>query len=126
MNGVINGGKQKGFTLIEALVAMIIVSVTLLAMGAFTLAVMRSDNTAKQRTVGMHVAEQALEDWYSGLTPAASQTVNSTVYTIQTSSTNFGGGAGTGPASQVRSVTVSWSNASGPHQVTVSNLQKTQ
>lgn len=117
--------REKGFTLVETLVAMVIVSVTLLAMGLLTTSVMRSDTTAKQRTVAMQVAEQALETWYSGGTPLTSKTVNNTKYTITTSTTSFGGGTNTGPASQVRSVTVSWSNVTGSHHVTVTNLKKT-
>ena len=129
------GGREDGFTLVEALVATVIISVSLLAMGAFTLAVMRSDNTAKQRTVGMHVAEQALEKWYSdnvAPSPTATVSVNTTTYQFESfdatpvsgiSSANL---SGAGPAADVRAVTVYWKNASGVHQVTVTNMQRMQ
>lgn len=127
--------KQEGFTLIEALVATVIISVSLLAMGAFTLAVMRSDNTAKQRTVGMHVAQQALEQWYSSNTapsPTATVVVNHTTYRFESfdtppvSGVNSSTLAGAGPAADVRAVTVYWKNASGVHQATVTNMRRMQ
>ena len=135
MKSVMHGDKEGGFTLIEALVATVIISVSLLAMGAFTLAVMRSDNTAKQRTVGMHVAEKALEQWYSdnvAPSPATTVSVNNTAYRFESfdtppvsgvSSSNL---SGAGPAADVRAVTVYWKNASGVHQVTVTNMQRMQ
>jgi prepilin-type N-terminal cleavage/methylation domain-containing protein len=130
-----HAGTEDGFTLIEAMVAMVVISVSLLAMGAFTLAVMRSDNTAQQRTVGMHVAEQALEQWYSdNVMPSATTTVsvNHTTYQFESfdtppvsgvSSANL---SGAGPAADVRAITVYWKNSSGVHQVTVTNMQRMQ
>lgn len=135
MRPMAHGDKEGGFTLIEALVATVIISVSLLAMGAFTLAVMRSDNTAKQRSVGMHVAEQALEQWYSNnVAPSATATVsvNNTTYRFESFDTPPVSGiassnlAGAGPAADVRAVTVYWKDASGVHQVTVTNMQRMQ
>lgn len=135
MRSGVREGKEGGFTLIEALVATVIISVSLLAMGAFTLAVMRSDNTAKQRTVGMHVAQQALEKWYSdNVAPSATATVtvNNTTYRFESFDTppisgiNSSNLSGAGPAANVRAVTVYWKNASGVHQVTVTNMQRMQ
>jgi prepilin-type N-terminal cleavage/methylation domain-containing protein len=126
--------REQGFTLIETMVAMVIASVVLLAMGLFTLSVLRSDNLAKQQTVATHVAQQALEQWFSTNT-APSQTtttvVNGTTYQFQSFDTptpisgvssNTLTGLGTNTA--VRAITVYWRNASGVHKVTVTDMQK--
>ena len=127
--------RQSGFTLIEAMVAMVISAVILLAMGIFTVAVMRSDNTAKQRTVAVHVAEQQLEQWYStNTTPAQTTavTINNTVYQLQSFDATPVSGvsdtamSGAGTNTNVRAITVYWKNASGVHRVTVSNMQRMQ
>ncbi len=127
--------RQSGFTLIEAMVAMVISAVILLAMGIFTVAVMRSDNTAKQRTVAVHVAEQQLEQWYStNTTPTQTTTVtiNNTVYQLQSFDATPVSGvsdtamSGAGTNTNVRAITVYWKNASGVHRVTVSNMQRMQ
>jgi prepilin-type N-terminal cleavage/methylation domain-containing protein len=125
---------ENGFTLIEAMVAMVISAVILLALGLFTITVMRSDNTAKQRTVATHVAEQQLEQWYSTNTAPAQATtivVNGTNYQLQSFDTTPISGvsdtAMTGAGSvntNARAITVYWKNASGVHQVTVANLQR--
>lgn len=135
MSSSMHGCKEKGFTLVEAMVAMVVISTSLLAMAAFTLAVMRSDNTAQQRTVGMQLAEQALEQWYSDdVTPSPTTTVtlNQTAYQFESYDTTPVSGIGrapmpsTGPAADARAVTVYWKNASGVHQVTVTNIQRMQ
>jgi prepilin-type N-terminal cleavage/methylation domain-containing protein len=126
-------GKENGFTLIEAMVAMVISAVILLAMGIFTVAVMRSDNTAKQRTVATHVAEQQLEQWFSTNTAPAQTTkvtINNTVYQLQSfDATPISGVSntalsGAGTNTNVRAITVYWENASGVHRVTVTNMQR--
>lgn len=130
----VNGrGKENGFTLIEAMVAMVISAVILLAMGMFTLSVMRSDNTAKQRTVATHVAEQQLEQWFSSnIVPAQTTTVtvNNTTYQLQSfDATPISGVSnvqmtGTGTNTWARAITVYWKNNAGVHHVTVTNLQR--
>ncbi|HXH64780.1 MAG TPA: prepilin-type N-terminal cleavage/methylation domain-containing protein [Mariprofundaceae bacterium] len=130
MNG---HGKENGFTLIEAMVAMVIAATILLAMGLFTVAVMRSDNTAKQRTVATHVAEQQLEQWFSTNTApaqATTVTVNGTTYQLQSfdaipvSGVSNSPMTGAGTNTNARAITVYWKNASGVHQVTVANMQR--
>jgi prepilin-type N-terminal cleavage/methylation domain-containing protein len=125
---------ENGFTLIEAMVAMVISAVVLLALGLFTITVMRSDNTAKQRTVATHVAEQQLEQWYSTNTAPAQATtilVNGTTYQLQSFDATPVSGVSdtsmTGAGSvntNARAITVYWKNASGVHQVTVANMQR--
>jgi len=131
----VNGqGKEQGFTLIETMVAMVIAAVVLLAMGLFTLSVMRADNTAKQQTVATHVAQQALEQWFSTNSmpsQTTTVTVNNTTYQFQSfdatpisgvSSSPVPGALGTPGA--IRAITVYWKNASGIHKVTVTDMQR--
>ena len=54
---------EQGFTLIEAMITLVIISVGLLALGSLTVSVMRSDANAKARTMATHLAEQMLEEW---------------------------------------------------------------
>lgn len=61
----------RGFTLVEVLVSLVIISVGMLALGAFTLSVLASDNLSRQRTVATGLAEQELDRWFSGVTPAS-------------------------------------------------------
>jgi prepilin-type N-terminal cleavage/methylation domain-containing protein len=128
-------GQERGFTLIEAMVAMVISAVILLAMGIFTVAVMRSDNTAKQRTVATHVAEQQLEQWFSTNTAPAQTTtvtIDNTTYQLQSFDATPVSGvsnttmSGLGTNTAARAITVYWRNASGVHQVTVSNMKRMQ
>lgn len=127
-------GREQGFTLIEAMVAMVIASVVLLAMGLFTLSVLRSDNLAKQQTVATHVAQQYLEQWYSTNNPPAQTTkvpVNGTTYQFESFDTTPVSGVRssaisgtTGTPGYIRAITVYWKNASGIHKVTVTDMQK--
>jgi len=126
---------QHGFTLIEALVALVIISVSLLALGAFTITVLSTDNTARHRTVATHLAEQELEKWFqTNATPVPAtgswpNTVNNTVYALQDSggSTGIWTSAlnGAGYNSEMRAVTVYWTDK-GEHSVTVTHIKKVQ
>jgi len=52
-----------GFTLIEILVTLIIVSVAVLSLGNFTLSMVGSGQVSRQRLAAVHLAEQVLEYW---------------------------------------------------------------
>lgn len=54
---------SKGFSLIEVMVTMLIVSVGMLALGSFYLSAIQSEGRAQERVVATHFAEQILEDW---------------------------------------------------------------
>lgn len=54
---------NKGFSLIEMMVAMVIVSVGMLALGSFYLASIQSEGVSQQRLSAVHMAEQILEGW---------------------------------------------------------------
>jgi len=52
-----------GFTLIEILVALTIISVGVLAIGSFSIATLKSGQTSRERLTAVHFAEQFLEEW---------------------------------------------------------------
>jgi len=52
-----------GFTLIEILVTLVIVSVAVLSLGSFTVSMVSSGNVSRERLAAVHVAEQVLEYW---------------------------------------------------------------
>ncbi|NWF38154.1 prepilin-type N-terminal cleavage/methylation domain-containing protein [Mariprofundus sp. NF] len=54
---------ERGFTLIEILVALVIVSVGVLALGGFGISIMGSGQVSRERLTAVHLAEQVLEFW---------------------------------------------------------------
>lgn len=54
---------QAGFTLIEILIALIISSVIILSLGAFSMSIMNSGQLSRERLSAVHLAEQVLEFW---------------------------------------------------------------
>jgi len=72
-----------GFTLIEVLIALVIVSVAVLSLGNFTILTMGSGQVSRERITAVHLAEQVLEFWQNDANdyaPAiASDCVSSTV-----------------------------------------------
>jgi len=54
---------ERGFTLIEILIALFIVTVGILALSRFTVAIMGSGQVASERMTAVHLAEQVLEFW---------------------------------------------------------------
>jgi type IV pilus assembly protein PilV len=55
--------EEKGFTLIEVLIALLLASIMLLALGAFSLSVMSNNIVSNERLTAVHLAEQAIETW---------------------------------------------------------------
>ena len=55
--------QQAGFTLIEILIALIISSVVILSLGAFSISIMDSGQLSRERLSAVHLAEQVLEFW---------------------------------------------------------------
>jgi len=53
----------KGFTLIEILVTLVIVSVAVLSLGSFTISMVASGQVSRERLTAVHIAEQVLEFW---------------------------------------------------------------
>jgi len=54
---------ERGFTLIEILITLFIVTVGILALSRFTVAIMGSGQVASERMTAVHLAEQVLEFW---------------------------------------------------------------
>jgi len=54
-----------GFTLIEILVALVIVSIGVLAIGSFGISSMSVGQTSRERLTAVHLAEQIIEAWQS-------------------------------------------------------------
>lgn len=52
-----------GFTIIEVLVALVIVSVAVLSLGSFTVSTMSTGQVSRERLSAVHLAEQILEYW---------------------------------------------------------------
>jgi len=60
-----------GFTLIEILVTLVIVSVAVLALGKFTVSMVGSGQVSRDRLAAVHMAEQVLEYWQHDTTDYA-------------------------------------------------------
>ncbi len=126
---------EGGFTLVEALVTLVIISVSLLALGAFTLTVLATDNTARHRTVATHLAEQELERWFKTDTAPAPGTngwpkvINNTKYSLKDSNNSTGIWTatltGSGYNGELRAVTVYWTDKR-ERSVTVTHIKKVQ
>jgi len=54
---------QRGFTLIEIMVVLLVTSIALLSLGAFSLSVMDSGTQSRERLTAVHLAEQVIEEW---------------------------------------------------------------
>jgi len=52
-----------GFTLIEVLVALVVVSVGVLSLGGFSISMMGNGQVARERLTAVHLAEQVMEVW---------------------------------------------------------------
>jgi len=64
-----NNKYAHGFTLIEILVTLLIVSVGMLALGSFFGSSIRIEGMAQERIAAVHMAEQLIEDWQKTNTP---------------------------------------------------------
>jgi prepilin-type N-terminal cleavage/methylation domain-containing protein len=52
-----------GFTLIEILIALVIVSVAILSLGGFAISIIDNGEMSRERLSAVHLAEQVLEFW---------------------------------------------------------------
>jgi len=82
-----NRQRQSGFTLVEAMLAMVIVSTGALALQSFYTAIIRSEQLSQERLVAVHMAEQIIEGWQqlnSDLPPSATCTTGAVTLTLGT------------------------------------------
>lgn len=114
-----------GFALIEALVAMMVVSFGMLAVAGFQTTLSLNADVAKQRTEATRLAQEKMEQLrtFSNLSIYGNQMVSSTTGTQQTITTNaiftrtWGiTGAGTPDTGRSVVVTVSWTDRAGNAQ----------
>jgi len=117
-------GRQRGFTLIEALIALLVMAFGMLALSGMQLSLSRNADVAKQRTEAMRLAEARLEELrsftgvstgtinWNGLDATANTTVTTnTTYTV--ASTMSGVDA---DAMRAVNVLVTWTDRTGANQ----------
>jgi len=63
MNRSANSLTVGGFTLIEILITLVIVSVALLSLGSFALSIIDNGQMSRERLSAVHLAEQVIEFW---------------------------------------------------------------
>jgi len=106
---------MRGFTLIEILVTMTIVSVAILSLGSFTLSMVGNGQLSRERLTAVHIAEQVLEYWQHNIKDFAPKIATDCTLTLATSSQSYP--ATCTPTSGVRisySIKISQSLATGP------------
>jgi len=55
--------RERGFTLIEILIVLLMTAVALMALGTFSVAMMNSGSKSSERLKAVHLAEQVIEEW---------------------------------------------------------------
>ncbi len=85
---------QRGFTLIEIMVVLLVTAVALLALGSFSLSVMDSGTQSRERLTAVHLAEQVIEEWqhdandyYPAIASDCTMSAGSAALTIGTTKT---------------------------------------
>jgi len=85
---------SQGFTLIEIMVVLLVTSVALLSLGAFSLSVMDSGTQSRERLTAVHLAEQVIEEWqhnsndyYPAIASDCAMSTGSAVLSAATTST---------------------------------------
>ena len=54
---------QRGFTLMEILIVLLMTAVALMALGTFSIAMMDTGTQSRERLMAVHLAEQVVEQW---------------------------------------------------------------
>jgi len=111
--------QEKGFTLIESLVALVIISVSLLALGAFTITVLSTDNVTVQRHIATNIGVENLEAW-PGVTTGT--TVRNNVSYAWATTVDNTGISGLNGTPVTRTVAVSWTNKGTARQVVLNGM----
>lgn len=79
----------RGFTLIEILVALVIISVAVLALGGFGISILSSGQVSRERLTAVHLAEQVLEHWQNDTNDRAPVMNASCVQSVATSEPSY-------------------------------------
>ncbi|MDQ6970570.1 MAG: type II secretion system protein [Mariprofundus sp.] len=74
----------QGFTLIEIMVALTIISVAILSLGSFSLGVVGNGQMDRERLTAIHLAEQVLEFWQNDANNYAPVIASSCTFTTAT------------------------------------------
>jgi len=114
--------EPRGFTLVEVLVSLVIVSVALLSLGGFAIGVVGSGQASRERLTAVHLAEQVMEYWrnariVSGTTDYAPLIASDCVLSSATSIPSYPVSTQCTPKNGVRisySITVDQVAAAGP------------
>lgn len=127
-------GRQAGFTLIEALLALLVMAFGMLSLSGMQLSLSRSADVAKQRTEAMRLAQRRMDEYRSYTSIAASgghtivwdtlpasatqTTVTNATYTVTTTM-----GGTIGDALRPISVSVAWTDRGNQAQsITISSV----
>ncbi len=89
---------ERGFTLIEAMLAMVIVSIGVLSLQAFYSSILQSEVTSEARLTAVHMAEQIIEEWQQSNTtnpPSVQCAAGPTALPLDTPTTCVGTGSNT-------------------------------
>ena len=141
MNSVIHGknkGKQEGWTLIEVLVAIVILCVGLLAVGTMQISAIRGNFMGGNTSIALNLASQKMEDLFnrnyytdsalSAGTHGPEQVNDNGVvaagafYRRNWTITDTVTGATNWPVMKEITITVSWEN--NKHRVTISSMRR--
>ena len=111
--------KDSGFTMIELLIAMGILSVALLSLGSMVYSVMNSTSLSK----GMTVATTLMQDKMEGMKNTVVSSLTTGNDTVQLGNINYLRQWTVFPSANTRTitVTVNWTDR-GPHNVTTTTL----
>jgi prepilin-type N-terminal cleavage/methylation domain-containing protein len=112
--------KDSGFSIIELLVAMGILSIALLSLGSMVYSVMGSTSLSK----GMTVATNLMQDKMEGLKNTVVSALTTGNDTVQLGNVSYLRQWTVAPSANTRTitVTVNW-NDRGPHNVTTTTLR---
>jgi len=112
--------KQFGFTMIELLIALFVLSFVLLSITSLVYSVMRSTSQGK----GTSIATTLMQDKLESLKNAGLSSLTSGNDSVRLGSTDYLRQWVVSPAGNVRTitVTVNWNNP-GPHNISVTTLR---
>lgn len=115
-----------GFTLIEILIALVVISVGALALGSFGITTLSSGQTSRERLTAVHLAEQVLEHWQQDtndyVPTIASDCTMSTASTAPSYPTSVTCNPATG-VGIAYTIATNQSNATGPLSSSLTGMQ---